>query len=183
MAYVFSLAVVFFDEDPYLEKALRLAIDFYKELGLVFKNTSHQQELPENCYIESSDKYSAECLISWLSSTYNGYDKVLGLTLSDIKAQGTNFVFGLAEFNGRSAVVSGYRLYTRSSSRYVPRLAKEIVHEIGHLFGLEHCENPRCVMSFSGNVIDVDEKDLELCSSCKEKLLENLYLYYRNHSA
>jgi len=57
-------------------------------------------------------------------------------------------------------------------------------HEIGHLFGLEHCTNPNCLMSekldlFKENTRgefewDVGEELIPLCSSCEEKLREKL---------
>jgi len=34
------------------------------------------------------------------------------------------------------------------------RVIKEAVHELGHAFGLTHCENSKCVMHFSNSLQD-----------------------------
>jgi archaemetzincin len=34
----------------------------------------------------------------------------------------------------------------------------EAVHELGHAFGLTHCEKSRCVMHFSNSLQDTDFK-------------------------
>jgi archaemetzincin len=48
---------------------------------------------------------------------------------------------------------------------------KETLHELGHILGLEHCPNPRCVMSFSNSIYDVDRKEARFCEMCKKKLV------------
>lgn len=50
------------------------------------------------------------------------------------------------------------------------RAVKEAVHELGHTYGLGHCRNPRCVMSFSNSLRDVDRKERDFCPSCRRKL-------------
>ncbi|RLF28477.1 MAG: hypothetical protein DRN14_04130, partial [Thermoplasmata archaeon] len=75
--------------------------------------------------------------------------KVVGVVEEDVTVSGLNFVFGLAELEGSAAVVSVYRLRSASASVLRERLLKEVVHELGHTFGLRHCPNPSCVMSFS----------------------------------
>jgi len=76
-------------------------------------------------------------------------------------------VFGLAIPILRTAVVSYYRLMGKN---LLLRLEKEIMHELGHLFGLDHCMN-RCVMRFSNSVYEVDLKPLGFCEKCHSSLL------------
>jgi archaemetzincin len=52
------------------------------------------------------------------------------------------------------------------------RLAKESVHELGHVLGLLHCGTPGCVMGRSAGVRDVDAKGHALCEACRGLLAE-----------
>jgi len=52
----------------------------------------------------------------------------------------------------------------------VTRLVKEAIHELGHNFGLIHCNNQSCVMKSSTYVEEVDQKSVEMCSRCQETL-------------
>ncbi len=80
---------------------------------------------------------------------------------------GFNFVFGLAQPALKTAVVFTARLRGPS---FEQRLAKEITHEAGHLYGLGHCSNPRCVMYFSNTLVDTDRKTVYFCERCRRKL-------------
>jgi archaemetzincin len=46
------------------------------------------------------------------------------------------------------------------------RTVKEVIHELGHTFGLIHCPRPECVMSRSVNLVQVDAKNGGLCRDC-----------------
>ncbi|NPA85922.1 MAG: archaemetzincin family Zn-dependent metalloprotease [bacterium] len=174
--YKFSLAVVLFEEVPGAEQALRLCLEEYKRHDVELLPEFFYDELPEDFYDHLRGQYSAEHLLRWLAASYTEHDKVLGLLAQDIYIPGTNFVFGVAELEGRAAVVSAYRLARACPpARAVLRLGKEMVHELGHTFGLEHCEDPRCVMSFSACIADVDRKGIELCKLCSSRLAELLY--------
>ncbi|MDD1752376.1 MAG: hypothetical protein LUQ38_04720 [Methanotrichaceae archaeon] len=48
-------------------------------------------------------------------------------------------------------------------------LAKESLHEVGHLLGLDHCRDI-CVMNLSGSIEQVEGKSFYLCKGCSTYL-------------
>ena len=58
----------------------------------------------------------------------------------------------------------------QDESIFYERLVKEEVHELGHAFGLNHCENIKCIMHFSNSLSDTDIKTSRLCNVCKGHL-------------
>ncbi len=50
---------------------------------------------------------------------------------------------------------------------FFERVKKELLHELGHTFGLGHCQDKGCIMSFSNSVLEVDLKGLGFCSKCE----------------
>jgi len=99
---------------------------------------------------------------------------ILGITPYDIYSDGLNFVFGIASPHHRAAVVSYARLLSEDRNLFISRVRKEITHEMGHVFGLEHCNTPGCVMNFSNSLYEVDLKSENFCERCQRKLEENL---------
>lgn len=95
---------------------------------------------------------------------------VIGLISGDGYVEGLNFVFGLATPELSTATVYTTRLQSSDESLYRARVLKEVMHELGHLLGLNHCVNRRCVMSFSNSVAEVDSKEPWFCPSCVTKL-------------
>jgi archaemetzincin len=91
----------------------------------------------------------------------------VGLTGVDLYVPSLNFVFGLALEEGL-AVVSWCRLKD-GGGLFVTRLAKEVIHEVGHLEGLDHCRDSSCVMWFSNTLGETDAKGLDFCPSCAPK--------------
>jgi archaemetzincin len=96
--------------------------------------------------------------------------KIIGVINEDIYDEGYNFLFGSAELGGKYGVVSIYRLYDKDINKFIERCVKEAVHEVGHLFGLSHCNNKNCVMNFSLSILNVDRKDKFFCKICEMKL-------------
>jgi len=89
------------------------------------------------------------------------------------------FLYGEAHINHKLAVVSTYNLgdlQTNLAKDYgilEKRIVKESIHEIGHLIlGNNHCVNPDCVMNYSRDLGNVDDKSTLPCNSCNEKLEE-----------
>ena len=101
-----------------------------------------------------------------------GVDKIVGVLDVDIFLPVFTHVFGEARQEGRAALVSLFRLAEAPTDKDRPppvlleRAAKVALHEIGHLFGLWHCESPACLMHFSGGLADLDQTPFTLCRYC-----------------
>lgn len=101
--------------------------------------------------------------------------KKVGLFQVDLFIPILTFIFGQAFLNGSCAIASVYRLYNeryglnQNNPRLIERTKKEVIHELGHTFGLLHCDNPICVMRSSTYLEDVDQKRENLCSGCQTK--------------
>jgi archaemetzincin len=104
--------------------------------------------------------------------------KIVGVTQMDLFIPVLTFVFGQAQLDGAGALVSTYRLYNQfyglpvDEKALIERTVKEIVHEVGHTFGLVHCDHYACVMHAATYVEDVDLKTDRFCSGCRARLLE-----------
>ncbi len=95
----------------------------------------------------------------------------------DLYVPRLNFVFGEADAVSGTAIVSLFRLRQEyyglapDDVLLLERATKEIVHELGHTFGLGHCPNGKCVMHFSNSLADTDLKGSGFCSDCRPKII------------
>ena len=125
---------------------------------------------PEDAYDRRRDQYKARAFLRLLGA-YEG-DRMLGVTDRDLYMHGLRFVFGQAEAPGRAAVISLNRLkWGGDVDMFLDRCVKEATHELGHTFGLRHCENPMCVMHFSVSLNDTDTKSSRFCKTCRKELV------------
>ncbi|MDH3197348.1 MAG: archaemetzincin family Zn-dependent metalloprotease [Candidatus Krumholzibacteria bacterium] len=99
-------------------------------------------------------------------------DRVIGVTDRDLFIPILTFVFGEAQLGGETAIVSLYRLRNEfyglppDPAAAIDRLVKECLHELGHTFGLVHCEDYGCVMHGSTSVEEIDLKGAKYCVQC-----------------
>ena len=95
--------------------------------------------------------------------------RVLGVCSLDLFVPVLTFVFGEAQLEGNCAVVSYYRLSEPERPELLPeRLTKDAVHELGHTFGLRHCDDWECVMASSHSVERLDIKSAHFCDRCRQ---------------
>jgi len=109
---------------------------------------------PDYAYNKKRNQFLSTAILNAImgQKEYAPYEKILGMVDHDLYVPELNFVFG--EASRKAAVISMTRL--RQTFYHLPedqnlfhqRVLTEAVHELGHTFGLGHCENPRCVMFF-----------------------------------
>lgn len=119
------------------------------------------------------NQVNSNWILKQLLARYPGnHSKLLGLTDRDLYSPVLTHVFGEAALGGSAAVVSSHRFHNEfyglkadpDAVRF--RLMSEAVHELGHTFGLIHCQYQECVMYPSSYVEEIDLKSADFCSSC-----------------
>jgi len=102
--------------------------------------------------------------------------KTLGVFDVDLFIPILTYIFGQAYLNGRAGIASVYRLRNerygmkKDDKLLVDRFRKEVIHELGHAFGLIHCHDQTCVMRSSTYVEDIDQKGHHLCNKCSAQI-------------
>jgi len=158
-----------------------LAEAMREQFGLPVELTANQGR-PVYALDAKRKQYNSQLIIRKLPQIAPAYAlKILGVTDIDLFSPIFSYVFGEAQFHGRCAVVSTFRLHPNPESNPRPgcpplldRLEKEAIHELGHTFGLRHCPDPDCVMSYSVGVDCADRKFPYFCPSCRDLLLWHL---------
>jgi len=125
-------------------------------------------------------QYNSTVLLASLPPPRDGHDpdgaKQIGLVDVDLFIPVLTFVFGEAELDGRAALVSTHRLSNQyyglpgSHEVLLGRIEKELIHELGHTFGLVHCRQFECVMRSSTYVEEIDIKKALPCRECAARI-------------
>jgi archaemetzincin len=124
---------------------------------------------------ERKQYFSSKLLASLKKSEKD--ERVIGIVDVDLYVPRLNFVFGEADIVSGTTIVSLCRLRQEyyglapNEALFLERVTKEIVHELGHTFGLGHCPNNKCVMHFSNSLADTDLKEAHFCNKCRPKII------------
>jgi archaemetzincin len=150
-------------------------LDLHNSVEIIIKKHLNQPsqdaglfKIPSDSYNPLRQQYDANTIVNHIArKNKRKFGLRLGLLSVDIYSRGMNFIFGLADPIKKTALVSTYRL---AGERRMERISKEVVHELGHLLGLGHCANSKCVMHFSNTINDTDEKNIEFCNKCRGRI-------------
>ena len=131
----------------------------------------------DRAYEPARGQHNATALLQQVLAIGQGSDeKMIAVVDEDLFIPVLTFVFGQAQLAGTAAVVSTHRLANefygmpRDEDRLRERIGKEVVHELGHLFGLYHCRQFECVMRSSTYVEEIDLKRVAFCEACASHL-------------
>jgi archaemetzincin len=135
--------------------------------------------IPEGAYDAKRGQYQSVELMKMLAQNApRDASRVLGVTDVDLEIPMLSFLFGQAQFDGPIAVVSLCRLHQEfyglppEESLLRERAAKEVLHELGHTFGLVHCADSKCAMSLATHIELVDAKAEQYCTRCGMQLVQ-----------
>jgi archaemetzincin len=123
---------------------------------------------------------STALLVQVLGAVADSPTKRIAVVDVDLFIPVLTFVFGEAQLAGTAAIVSTHRLDNRfyglpyDATLMLRRLEKEIVHEMGHNFGLYHCRQFECVMRSSTYVEEIDMKRVLPCPNCAASITIHL---------
>jgi len=110
---------------------------------------------------------------------------ICGLTADDIGHPLFTHFFGRARRGGRAMIVSLARLtpafygLPADDDLLVRRACLEILHELGHLADLLHCEDYRCIMRFAPTVEAIDTRGDWFCENCVDRFRARLTAAHR----
>jgi archaemetzincin len=128
---------------------------------------------PAYAFSENRLQYDAGAVLRDLENRrFENCRKVIAVLNVDLFIPIFTHVYGEARQNGKIALVSTFRLsekndgFSPSPAKILERTAKVAMHELGHLFNLEHCRDTSCLMHFSGNLAELDDTPLYFCRYC-----------------
>ncbi len=129
------------------------------------------------CFVPNRQQHHATLVLAaLLRERQDPGSKILGIVPVDLFIPVLTFVFGQAQLAGPGAVVSTYRLRSEfyglpsDEGVLVERAIKECVHELGHTFGLVHCDFYDCVMHAASSVDEVDVRSAVFCAHCVSEM-------------
>lgn len=121
-------------------------------------------------------------ILAWLYNKRRLPDAyaLIAVTMEDLYPEESwNFVFGQASLRGGVGVFSFARydpaFFGEARDGGTPALmfrrsCKVLSHEMGHMFGIQHCVFFECIMNGSNHMAEADDRPMHLCPVCLRKL-------------
>jgi archaemetzincin len=129
---------------------------------------------------QNRNQYHSTLILEQLAANRPAHAiRVIAIAQVDLFIPILTHVYGEAQLGGTACIVSTYRLNegrggSNISQKYIDRIVKEAVHELGHTFKLRHCPEHSCIMHYCRNEEDVDRKSDQLCRYCQVMLADEI---------
>ena len=163
---------------PINQADLKVVADGIRASYAVMVEILPPKPLPDAAYYAPRRRYKAEGITEDLVAGISPkFKKIIGVTASDIsttKDDGKDWgIMGLGQYGGKACVISTFRLGKNkiAPAIFEARFVKVVNHELGHTFGLPHCETAGCLMQDKhGKVATVDSESGKPCEICAARL-------------
>ena len=150
------------------------------EVGPVFSRSVDilkGMKMPEEALNVIRNQFYALVIMSKLERIKsNPREKVIAVCEEDLYIPEENYVLGYADALAGTAIVSLNHMrqefygLPEDDAKIYPRLFKEAVHQMAHLFSLSECRNPKCINYYSQLMLDIDNKGDKFCDICRRQL-------------
>ncbi|MCI0570473.1 MAG: non-proteolytic archaemetzincin-like protein [Myxococcaceae bacterium] len=128
---------------------------------------------PAYAFNKDRQQYHCNAILRRLAPLAEPGGGVLGITDVDLFVPDAPHVFGEADRESRTALMSLFRLRTGADMEMLRRRAQlEALHQAGHLVGLSYCEDSRCAMFLAQTTQELDRKGPSLCNLCRNELVK-----------
>jgi archaemetzincin len=138
-----------------------------------------QDQLPTFTYFKPRNRYLTDSILKYLKRNTLKSNYVMGLCHVDIghhRGKVKDYgIFGLGYQPGLCAVVSDWRIkHSKKVKNYTTEflcMNNVVRHELGHNFGLPHCNNKKCLLSAAdGSISNIIMGYKTLCQKCHDTI-------------
>lgn len=164
---------------PGVEVLDALAAGLARELRISCRVRATQTIDASFAYDPVRNQHHSTAILRHMAASAPKGSRILGVAAVDLYVPIFTFVFGEAQLGGPAALISDFRLrqefYGEPADPALTRerLLKEALHELGHTFGLRHCQDWSCPMAASTAIERLDWKSTRYCDACFRTLAEN----------
>ncbi len=181
---LYILPIGTFEKDlaPDLESLREYTAAYFHPLQVTMLPAVPDKDVPAESRIKSEKKqWKTGDILTWMKQKLpaDGY-AMLAVTMTDLYPDDNwNFVFGQASLRDRVGVFSFARYHPSwqgekpdgsTKTLVLRRAAKVLTHEMGHMFGIQHCIHYQCNMNGANHLDEADATPMELCPVCLRKL-------------
>jgi archaemetzincin len=134
-------------------------------------------KMPTEAYNVVRNQHYAQVILAKIERTKaNSREKVVAICEEDLYMPDETYIMSSSDRLSGTAIISLYHIrqefygLPEDESKVYPRLFKEVVHQLAHLFDMTECRNPKCVNYYSQIMLDIDSKTDKFCDICRRQL-------------